>query len=70
MNPRLKPVDHAIGRRYNQMRQRLGCATRSDKLVVTYRAAVVLHGVMAWAILPPPRARVWKNPPVMPQGQD
>jgi len=40
---------NVIERRFNRMKQWRGLATRYDKLAVTYRAGVVLHGVIAWA---------------------
>lgn len=40
---------NVIERRFNRMKQWRALATRYDKLALTYRAAVVLHGVIAWA---------------------
>ena len=39
---------NVIERGYCRMKQWRGLATRYDKLVIVYRAAVVLNGVVAW----------------------
>ena len=39
---------NVIERRYNHIKQWRGLATRYDKHAVVYRAAVVLHTVIAW----------------------
>lgn len=39
---------NVIERRYSHIKQWRGLATRYDKYALTYRAAVVLHTVIAW----------------------
>lgn len=46
------PVDYhgcnVVERRFCRLKQWRGLATRYDKLAIVYRAAVVLHAVIAW----------------------
>lgn len=47
------PIDYrgrnVVEHRFCHLKQWRGLATRYDKHVITYRAAVVLHAVIAWA---------------------
>ncbi|MFD7010819.1 hypothetical protein [Rhodococcus jostii] len=48
----VRPVDYrgrnVVERRFCHLKQWRGPATRYDKLAIVYRAAVVLHTVIAW----------------------
>lgn len=39
---------NVIERRFSHLKQWRGPATRYDKHAITYRAAVILHGIIAW----------------------
>lgn len=51
--PQFDPVDYrgrnVIERRFCDLKQWRGLATRYDKLAIVYRAAAVLNAVIAWA---------------------